>query len=248
MDNKEKDWLLQEKYAGKKTPEYENDLARLDAGEPLAYIIGNMPFLGCDIDLSSRPLIPRAETEFWVGKIIEKLKKESRPITCLDIFAGSGCIGVSLLNSLPVASVDFAEKNTTHIEQIKKNIVLNNIDPIRAEYFTSDVFGGIPEKQYDYIFANPPYIGAQDAMQVQTSVLQWESPDALFADDEGLSFVKELIKSSKKYLALGGTLFVEFNTPQKDALEKHLLEEGVRNFLFHKDQYGAWRMLEIRFP
>jgi len=106
---KEQEWLLNEKYGGKKTPQYEADLDRLASGEPLAYVINNMPFLGCSIDLSSRPLIPRAETEFWVGEVVEKLKKESGPITCIDIFAGSGCIGVSLLK---LFQVEFTKSST----------------------------------------------------------------------------------------------------------------------------------------
>jgi len=244
---KEQEWLLHEKYGGKETPEYEADLKRLAGGEPIDYVIGNTSFLGCTIDLTSRPLIPRVETEFWIEGIIAKLKESVEPITCLDIFAGSGCIGVSILKSLPNATVDFAEKDSSHIEQIKKNVELNNIDSTRANYFVADVFKDVPEKRYDYIFANPPYIGTSEIGQVQESVLAWESPEALFADDEGLAFIKKLIENSRDFIAHGGSVFIEFNTPQKNALETFLVGRGLRNFAFHKDQYGAWRMLEINF-
>ena len=64
-------WLLQEKYAGKETPEYEADKRRLAKGEPAAYVIGWQPFLGLSIHLDSRPLIPRPETEWWTELLIQ---------------------------------------------------------------------------------------------------------------------------------------------------------------------------------
>ncbi len=259
MDDKEKNWLLHEKYEGNETAEYRADLVRLSKGEPLAYIIGNMPFLGCTINLSSRPLIPRTETEFWVGEVISHIKSskdrprltslsKDRPrLKILDIFAGSGCIGLALLKHLPNTTVDFAEKNSAHIAQIKENITANNVEANRANYFASDMFEDIPQKEYDYIFANPPYISTEDIGAVQESVLAWESPEALFAEDGGLSLIKKLIKNSRTYLTPTGTLFIEFNTPQKDALGSFLAKENIHNFSFHKDQYGAWRILELNF-
>lgn len=69
---REKIWLLEEKYGvgreddleGEKSSSFFADVERLENNEPLAYVIGNMPFLNCTIDLKYKPLIPRAETEF----------------------------------------------------------------------------------------------------------------------------------------------------------------------------------------
>ena len=79
MKNQEIDWLLAEKYHGKKTAGFFADCERLAAGEPLAYIIGHAPFLNCQIWLDSRPLIPRPETEFWVENAITELRKIISP-------------------------------------------------------------------------------------------------------------------------------------------------------------------------
>jgi len=76
-------WLLKEKYIGEKSYAFFADCARLESGEPLAYVIGSIPFLGTTIFLSlpagqagSRPLIPRTETEFWVERVIKGIKKK----------------------------------------------------------------------------------------------------------------------------------------------------------------------------
>lgn len=42
---RDEQWLLEEKYGGKETPEYEADKKRLAKGEPLGYVIGWQPFL-----------------------------------------------------------------------------------------------------------------------------------------------------------------------------------------------------------
>jgi release factor glutamine methyltransferase len=95
--------LLQDKYNGIQTPEFETDVKRLESGEPLAYVIGWQPFCGTKIFLDSHPLIPRPETEYLVNKIITELS-DKQNLKILDLCAGSGCIGVALLQALPCST------------------------------------------------------------------------------------------------------------------------------------------------
>ena len=121
--SQEVSWLVQEKYQGKETLEAKKDIERLKKGEHIDYVIGFVDFLGCRIDLFQKPLIPRPETEFWVQKAIRELYADARKeITCLDVFAGSGCIGVAILKHIKSTSVDFAEKDTQLLSQIEINI------------------------------------------------------------------------------------------------------------------------------
>ena len=119
----------------------------------------------------------RAETEYWVEKILKTLPRS--PIHILDIFAGSGCVGVALAHHLPSAHIDFADNDLNCLKQIRKNITLHNLTP-RTKVINSNVFSNLTHR-YDYIFANPPYL-SRDSKDIQDSVLNYESHTALFAD------------------------------------------------------------------
>lgn len=127
--NQEESWLLKEKYADKKSEAFLSDLKRLEAGEPLAYVIGHIPFLNCQIFLDSKPLIPRLETEYWVEKFITQLNWGGRTptIQVLDLCAGSGAIGVAVSKALPKVSVTFSELDASHLPTIQKNLKNNLI-------------------------------------------------------------------------------------------------------------------------
>jgi len=131
--NQEKQWLLTEKHNGLESEAFQVDCARLDAGEPLGYVIGHVPFLDCTIYLDSHPLIPRPETEYWTKHLIDTLQTSPPPqvrdsipyLRVLDLCAGSGCSGVAIAKAFLSAHVDFAELDPLHFPTIKKNLEIN---------------------------------------------------------------------------------------------------------------------------
>lgn len=240
--------ILKEKYKGQVKPGFSHDLQRIDAGEPLSYVIGFAPFLNTTIDVSKHPLLPRVETEFWVHRALGHIDK-SKKLNILDIFSGSGCIGIALLKSLPKARLTFAEKNSRYIEQIEINLRMNSIAPDRAELVESNIFSSIQgQGKYDYIFANPPYISKERVAEVESSVLDWEPESALFAPDNGLFYIKKLLREAPLHLAPGSTLFIEFDSWQKESIENYVNNRSqqlkYRHIEFWKDQYKKWRMLK----
>lgn len=241
-------WLLEEKYGGKLTEEAKKDVERLKKGEPVDYVIGFIKFLDCRIDLSFKPLIPRVETEYWVGEAIKEIKKNRKflknNLKILDIFAGSGCVGIAILKKIKNSEVDFSEKEPRFLEQIKKNLKLNKIKTARYRLIKSDIFRNIKGK-YDYIFANPPYVASDGKHKVQKSVLKFEPLTAVFGGGDGLFYIKKFLKEIRKYLKKGGKFYLEFDSFQKKDIEK-ILEGSGFDYKFSKDQYGRWRYLTAR--
>lgn len=240
--------LLREKYNGEESPDFFVDCQRLDNGELLDYIIGWKPFLNCHIDLSYKPLIPRPETEFWVEKIIDKINNVET-LHCnvftkiLDIFSGSGCIGIAVAKNIPNVNVDFAELDKNLIKQIKKNITINQ--PVGGCVYQSDIFSNLKNKKYDFIVANPPYIAKNRKNKVEKSVLKYEPSKALFAGDDGLLIIKKFLREARNYLTSQGSVWLEFDSFQKKEIEELLKKYKYNNWKFHKDQYNRWRFVVV---
>jgi len=246
---KEIGWLLKEKYNNQPNKNFEKDVGRIKKGEPIDYVIGFAEFLGCKIDLSKRPLVPRKETEFWVGKVIENiasLEGKQRPLRCLDLFCGSGCIGTAILAKTGILLCDMADSSQDCLDQTEINCRINKINKKRYRLIKSNIFSDIKRK-YDFIFANPPYIPITKKNKIQESVLKYEPRQALFGGKDGLSLIKKFLKDAKKHLNKEGKIFMEFDSPQKREIDNLLNKCKYQDWQFFKDQYGKWRWVMIDF-
>ncbi len=244
---RERTWILREKYNNQTCAEYHADIARLEAGEPVDYIIGFSYFLGMRIDLSYRTLIPRSETEYWVNLALSELERKygkESPVYFLDIFSGSGCIGLALLKHFPNSRVCFADIDPRAILQIKKNLDLASVDPKRFEIYESDVCVGIPSgSKFDAIFANPPYIAGVET--VQGSVLAHEPHTALFAEDSGLFLIKKTLDSARSFMKEECTLYIEYDAGQEQDIASYLQHLDLGKACFLDDQYGLSRWVRV---
>lgn len=244
--NREEQWLLHEKYQGEKTEDFFTDCERLRSGEPLAYVIGFVPFMNTKIHLDSRPLIPRAETEFWVGKAIEEIKHSGiKAPKILDMCAGSGCIGTAVLAAISDSYCDLVEIDTTHHDTIVKNCAENGIDQTRYKIYKGDLFDTRPglEFTYDYILSNPPYIN-QSANTADKSVTDNEPHLALFGGTDGFEIILKLLQNARTYLKPRGVLYIEHEPGQEDLIHSSAIICGLRSFSY-KDQYDTIRYSRI---
>jgi release factor glutamine methyltransferase len=203
-------------------------------------------FLNCKIDLSKRVFIPRIETRFWVKKALNSIRtasNEQRTIKVLDIFAGSGCIGIAILKNIRKSCVDFIDIDENAIEQIEINLKLNKISPKRYRIIKSDVFEKVKGK-YDFIFANPPYVAKERLEEVQESVKKLEPKISWYGGRGGLKYLKKFLKEAKYHLKENGIIFMEIDPFQKEEVEK-ILKKGYKKFKFYKDQFKKIRWVKI---
>lgn len=213
---------------------------------PDEYAAGKTSFLGCEIDLSLRPLIPRPETEFWARHAIADLaQKKNKNFRILDIFSGSGCVGIAVAKNLPQVKVDFSDIAAPAIEQIRINCKINNIGSERVRIFKSDLFDNLPAEKYDAILANPPYVDPARMQEVQPSVLDWEPHCALFAQKGGMALIEKFLSQANNYLTEKGFIYMEFDSSQKASIIKVIKKENYSAFQFFKDQFGEWRFVKM---
>lgn len=240
--------LIRDKYAGDETANIQADLARLEAGEPLAYVIGWVPFLGLRINLVGNPLIPRPETEYWTEVLIAHLRKRfgDKPFTLLDLCAGSGAIGLAVLKHFPNARVSFGELELSHTELIKRNLEENELDVSRAVIRRGNLFAPFFDERFDVIATNPPYV--PEGRELEESVTKYEPSNALFAGPRGLEVVERIAKETPRHLKPGGELWMECDIENIEEAQELVVSAGALRSDIRTDQYGRPRTLVGYYP
>ena len=171
----------------------EEVIKRLEKGEPIQYILGEVNFYGYPIKVSRHVLIPRFETELLVEKTLNKINKyfKNENIDILDMGTGSGCIAISLKHNLPSSNIFALDISKEALSIAKKNALDNktNITFIESDMTT------YKDKLYDVIISNPPYISYEEP--IMELVKNNEPHLALYAKDNGLYFYKKIIDHIK---------------------------------------------------
>ena len=225
------------KHKGKETKDFLGDVIKMAEGEALEYLLGEVDFCGAKIDLSLRSMIPRPETEYWVKQAIEDIqnKESAYTLRVLDLFSGSGNVGLAILKNLPESTVDMIEFDSKLNEQIEISILRNNIKKTRTRVLTGDTFLGAVGK-YDYIFAVPPYVPPQMKEEVMKELFA-ESPLSFFDKEDGFYYHKQVLSQAKDFLKEGGTLYLEFDITQREKIEELAKGYDWTNYSFLKDPY-----------
>ena len=169
---------------------YQECLKQLKNGKPIQYIIGNVDFYGNIINVNESVLIPRFETELLVDITIKKIKKifKDKQIDILDLGTGSGCIAITLKKEIN-SNIDALDISLDALEVAKQNAKNNQVD---INFINQDM-STYKEKKYDVIVSNPPYIKYDE--EIMDIVKNNEPHLALYAEDEGLYYYKQIINN-----------------------------------------------------
>lgn len=193
----------------------EDGIKRLNNGEPVQYIVGNVDFYGYKINVNKNVLIPRFETEELVFKTINLIKKFfNENIKILDIGTGSGCISIALKKEIPGLDITAVDISEDALVVAKNNALENNCE---INFIKSDLFNNIDDK-YDLIISNPPYISYDE--QIMDIVKKNEPHLALYAKNNGLYFYEEIIKNSSNYLNDKNIIAFEIGYLQANEIKK----------------------------
>ena len=214
---------------------------RVEAGEPLAYVIGEWYFYGLTFKLNRHCLIPRPDTEHTVEAVIGILPKEGR---FADLCAGSGCIGISVLKNRPDAYCDALEISPEACEAIRLNGELNGVSA-RMNTVNADVFTYSPTEKYDIIVSNPPYIRSSVIPTLDINV-QKEPRIALDGGEDGMRFYRAILTDYAEYLNDGGSFVFEIGYDQREQIEALALQSGYGYCRVTKDYGGNDRVAVIR--
>ena len=194
--------------------QYSELVARRAKGEPMAYVMGHKEFMKLDFLVEPGVLIPRPDTETLCEWVIDQAPQKAK---ILDLFAGSGCIGISIAHELEKACVCCVDISQQALDIVKKNSMRLGVDK-RVQTMQVDLRTEWPfkENSYDVITANPPYIPTGDIADLDIDVKAYEPHLALDGGKDGLAFYDKIAKNAAHILKKSGILAVEVGIGQAD--------------------------------
>ncbi|MGZ3743121.1 MAG: peptide chain release factor N(5)-glutamine methyltransferase [Pseudobdellovibrionaceae bacterium] len=209
-------------------------------GEPVAYILGAKEFYGFNFKVNSAVLIPRPETEHLVEAALEWALEQDDYKTyaynIIDLGSGSGCIGLTLLKKLPQAKLIAVDVSEKALEVAKVNAkALEVADRVRFVNKDAGDVNGVLAELKDFtntgkihiLVSNPPYIAPEDK-NVEENVKKFEPEIALFAEENGLKFLREWSQKYSPFLDTKAIALMEMGMSQGSAMKKHF--ENLRVF------------------
>lgn len=225
-----------EKYGN---PSKEN-IKRLNNGEPVQYIVGNVSFYGNIIDVDKRVLIPRFETEELVENTIKYIKKYNYN-SIVDIGTGSGCIAITIKKNFPSMLVDAVDISKDALALAQSNSVKNDT---LINFYEGNLLNPL-NKKYDIIISNPPYIAYDE--EIMDIVKNNEPHLALYADNNGLYYYEEILKNVSNYINKNGLIAFEIGYDQAEKI-KQIVQKYLNNYNIEikKDMTGKDRMVFIK--
>lgn len=213
-------------------------VARRVQGEPLAYLLGSVDFMGRSFAVSPAALVPRPETEALVTLGVSHLQGFSRP-RCLDLGTGSGVVGISLALECTEAAVVATDLSAPALSLAAANAQSLGARVAFAEgaWFEAP----LPFSKFELIVSNPPYIAAGDP-HLQGDGLPFEPQMALTDGQDGLSCIREIIAGAPAHLVSGGWLLFEHGYDQGEASRNLLQSAGFEAIFTHVDFAGHDRI------
>jgi ribosomal protein L3 glutamine methyltransferase len=192
---------------------------RIEKRTPLPYLTNEAWFAGLAFYVDGRVLIPRSPFAELIGDHFQPwLTEPDNVFEILDLCTGSACIAIACAEAFPEAAVDAIDISADAIEVANINIKKYEIED-QVTAIQSDLWQQCPNKKYDLIVSNPPYVGNAE-MQTLPDEYRHEPELALEAADNGLAIVEQILLQAADYLSEQGILVVEVGNSDYAVMEK----------------------------
>lgn len=212
-------------------------LDRREAGEPVAYLLGEREFFGHVFRVSAATLIPRPDTELLVERALAAIEGLQAP-RVIDLGTGSGAIAVSIALARPDAKVFAVDRSEEALAVAKENAARLGAD---LSCLAGSWFEPVQGENFDCIVSNPPYIAEADPHLAQGD-LRFEPLGALASGPQGLDDIRHIVSESAGHLKPGGSLLLEHGYDQAEAVQSLLSQQGFQAVQSWKDLAGIERV------
>lgn len=209
---------------------YERDIEQLSAGMPLAHVTGFQEFYGRRFRVTKDVLVPRPETE----ELVQRVLALAPGGIVADIGTGSGCIAVTLAAEGQYKEIYAVDISSSALDVARTNAGQYDVD---IEFVEGDLLTPLKARdvKVDVLVSNPPYIAQHERVLMNSSVLDYDPPLALFAEDDGLALYKRMIDNLSDVLNDGAFVFFEIGHAQGERLRQYIEAAGVTEVHVEQD-------------
>jgi release factor glutamine methyltransferase len=205
-------------------------LARREAREPVAYILGRRAFRRLELSVDRRVLIPRPETELLV-EVGLSLASGAR---VLDVGTGSGAVALAVKDERPDLVVRGTDVSADALEVARANASALGLD---VAFTRGDLLEGVTG--VDAVLANLPYVA--DGAELAPEITLYEPAGALFGGADGLDVIRRLVAAvSGPTVSL---MALEIGPEQADEVSSLLRDAGFDSVGVRLDLAGLARVV-----
>jgi release factor glutamine methyltransferase len=173
--------------------EYDALLARREAREPVAYIVGRRAFRDIELRVDPRVLIPRDDTETLVEQAIGYAPIGGR---LHDVGTGSGAVALAIAHARPDLTVTASDVSPDAVDVARENAAALGLD------VAIEVADGLPPGDFDLVVANLPYVRDDEWDTLQPEIREYEPRLALTSGPDGLDAIRALVDDAPSGLRL----------------------------------------------
>ncbi len=205
------------------------------AGEPLAWITGEVSFCGVDIHVDPGVYVPRWQSEPLARRAAERLPPYGAAI---DLCTGTGAVAKFLSLHHPLARVVASDLD----ERAVACALANGVEAYRG-----DLFSPLPHALVgvtDVVVGVVPYVPTSSLAFLPHGTLQFESRRSYDGGLDGADLLRRVVAESPRYLRRGGALLLELGGEQPDALGRQLHRLGYVDVRVLEDSDGEVRGIE----
>ena len=206
-------------------------------GAPLPYLLGEWSFYGRTFKVNRNVLIPRADTEILIEKVLLKINKRDA-LNMLDLGCGTGIIGITLALERPLSKATLIDQSEDALENTKENLALHQALNITVQ--KSDWFSNLAKTKFDVIVSNPPYLEDNDPHLLED--LKHEPIHALISGPTGMTAIAHIIEHAKNHMNQDAWLFIEHGYNQAEIAKDLFEKNGYQHIEHAKDIHGIHRV------
>ena len=182
---------------------------------PAAYITQEAWMHGLRFYVDERVIVPRS----FVGELLEDglqpyVEDPEQVSAVLELCTGSASLAILAAHAFPNADIDAVDLSAPALEVAQRNVHEHGLDE-RISLFEGDLYAPLPERRYDVIITNPPYVNA-DSMQALPPEYRHEPEMALAGGADGMDIVRRIIKEARNWLTDDGVLVVEIGNEREN--------------------------------